>query len=164
MWGIDMNQVFTIVGLVLTGLVLTTAQQKAFATNDNQLIFQPNHSWRWNSGYSQGYKSIPAIGNHTQEFWSGYRNGTEEFQWAKGYSEAASNLTKSEHTPMYLDGYHAGTFHRSVTQAPLGALPANTTDHYRQYYIGGINGVILADKDYGGLTLTVQQITPRNIV
>lgn len=77
------------------------------------------------------------------------RNGTENFQWTKGFSDAANNLTKSEHTPMYLQGYQSGQFHRFATDdGPQAPLPDNTTDHYMHYYIGFDDGRVFGDKDY----------------
>jgi hypothetical protein len=65
--------------LKCTSLVflMSHCYQVAFVkgTNDRQVPFT-NKSWRYNAGYLQGVSGVQLKGTHTQEFMSGYINGT----------------------------------------------------------------------------------------
>ena len=143
-----------LITLGIVALVLVTAPfaQVVYGTSKIELAPLQGYSDQYNHGFSDGYLSIKSPGLHTQEYLTGYKNGTSSFQWNKGYSQGFTHLPMSEKTSDYLDGYGTGRNYSIADPHPgngnvSGALPAHTNDNYMDYYIGVHNGAVAADND-----------------
>jgi hypothetical protein len=98
-------------------------------------------SWRYNAGYLQGVSGVQLKGTHTQEFMSGYINGTEIYWYNRGYTEGNNKLPISSTNVNYTQGYKAVT--EDNFSGP-GKIPAH---NQKDFYLGIKAGGDSADND-----------------
>ena len=121
----------------------------AIAHGENELAPDPNKSWRYNGGFSQGYIGLPLKGHHTQEYLLGYRNGTALYWFNRGDTEGYYNLHPTSKNPDYLQGWQQGNATRADVRFDKNfePFPTHTDDNYKNYYIGVHDGAVAADND-----------------
>jgi hypothetical protein len=112
--------------ILLLPLLLLVTPAIAHATNE---------SWRYNQGFLMGVSGVELIGHHTQEFLSGYINGTHDYWYNRGYAEGNNKLPMSSGNVNYTAGYRCAT--DDLAQfGNLGKIPAYTNDNYGDFYLG----------------------------
>ena len=130
----------------------------------DELTGNPHHSQAWNRGYAEGFLGLglPLQDHHTTDFFYGYVNGTEFFQFDKGYANALSFRPADpphwgwirEH--QYHNGHVSGMQDRiwmwtnatsEWAKQKYSPLPATTNDNFMHYYIGFDNGAWAADAE-----------------
>ena len=72
--------------ILLLPLFLLVIVTPAIAHDEKPDQIAPNtdKSWKYNSGFSAGYLSLPLKRHHTQEYLTGYRNGTASYEFNRG--------------------------------------------------------------------------------
>jgi hypothetical protein len=111
-----------------------------------------NESWRYNAGFLQGVSGVELKSHHTQEFMSGYINGSQIYWYNRGYAEGYSRLPMSSHNVNYTTGYRDVGDER-VNFGNFGTLPAHTNDNFRDFYLGFYQGAVAADKHHDNASL-----------
>jgi hypothetical protein len=123
----------------------------------DELTGSPYRSQAWNSGYSDGFFGYDLEGHHTKDFFYGYENGSQNFQWDRGYADGLSG--KPLHPPLwsgilarkYYGGNNTGTQDRGWMSGDArglyAPLPADTNDNYMHYYVGFDNGALATDME-----------------
>jgi hypothetical protein len=135
-----------------------------------ELTGNPHRSQAWNSGYAEGFLGLglPLEDHHTTDFFYGYTNGTEFFQFDKAYANALSFRPADpphwgwirEH--QYHNGHLSGIQDRiwmwtnassDWAKQKYSPLPATTKDNYMHYYVGFDNGAWAADAENQNATV-----------
>jgi hypothetical protein len=131
-----------------------------------QIAPQSDHSKAWNAGYAQGYLGVSLKGSHTPQFFWGYYNATQDLQQNIGYAcgmsgkiTATDKMCNGEWRLNYGNANDRNSFHYgnntgwsnriylvngdSSQKDRLSSvvLPKNTTDGYRDYFVGMANGL-----------------------
>jgi hypothetical protein len=158
-----MNRVNIISAMVLVTFALTAqtayAQHISYVLTANttaatdKLMPDPDHTWRWNSGFSYGFlRTHLSDLNHTKEFWDGYRNGSVFILANEGYVEGCSHIVNhgyKSHVPSYKGGYAEGAKYADDSYSAC-KLPSQTDDGYHLYYVGFHDGGIAEGTVSGG--------------
>jgi hypothetical protein len=116
------------------------------------LAYNVGHSKVWNQGYSDGYLGQAPPNEMSKDYWHGYANGTNAFEWNKGFTEGSSNKTEDWHqtSDSYRRGYDLGKENadpKCQDDCNIAVLPNATSDNYMQFYIGYDNGMAAEDFD-----------------
>jgi hypothetical protein len=143
--------------LVIPLVLVLVGTQLAYATNE--LTPHAYYSPAWNAGYSQG--------THTKAFFYGYFNGTMDFWYNVGYACGISGKTNPPPGHYGFCGWHRHLSDTQYTKFRWGnttgwknridmlgsdnysvryqllqtVLPVNTTDGYKDYFVGFANGI-----------------------
>jgi hypothetical protein len=100
----------------------------------------------------QGVSGVELKGHHTQEFMSGYINGTKGYLANRGWTEGYNHLPMSfPQNPRYTFNYKLGAADRvryDNDGVTLVAPPAYTNDNYSDFYLGMYQGANAAVKGY----------------
>lgn len=144
------TMVIALIGMVVAGVPL------AHATNE---IAPIPGSKRYNAGFSTGYLGLPLKGHHTQEYLTGYINGTSLYQFNRGQVFANNALPPESKNPDYLSGYQQGLTMRG-NGTSFHTLPAHTDDNYKHFFVGYRDGAIQMDHDWNAKLQSLDHTCP----
>jgi hypothetical protein len=94
-------------------------------------------------GFLQGVSGVELKGHHTQEFMSGYVNGSQDYWYDRGYAESINKISMSSHNTNYTAGYKAAIADLPNFGMNLGRIP---THNQKDFYLGIDQGVNHTDE------------------
>jgi hypothetical protein len=111
------------------------------------LVSFKDKSMPYNAGFAQGYLGLALEGSHTQQFLSGYKNGTNERVFNHGEVQGYYAIQPTSNNPDYLQGWQQGngTRHNFGFDKNFISLSQATEDNYLHFFIGYQDGKTSVD-------------------